>query len=92
MHIADDMPDVDPSWPVLEDPASYAYIRPEGGGLLIGLFEGDAACWSPSSPLPSSFSFGELDPNWDRLVPFLDKAMSRVPISKEVGMKKLFCG
>ena len=26
---------VDPSWPVLEDPSSHAYIRPEGGGLMV---------------------------------------------------------
>ena len=25
--ITDPMPDVDPSWPVVEDPASYTYIR-----------------------------------------------------------------
>jgi hypothetical protein len=30
------------SWPVLEDPASYAYFREEGGGLMVGLFEAAA--------------------------------------------------
>ena len=30
--LTEPMDDVDPSWPVLEDPSSYAYIRPEGGG------------------------------------------------------------
>ena len=34
--ITDAMPEVDPSWPVIEDPSSHAYIRPEGGGLMVG--------------------------------------------------------
>ncbi len=37
--ITDKMPEVDPTWPVVEDPASFAYIRPEGGGMMVGLFE-----------------------------------------------------
>ena len=39
------MADVDASWPVVEDPSSHTYIRPEGGGLMVGLFEPDAAAW-----------------------------------------------
>ena len=31
--------EVDSSWPVLEDPASYGYYREEGGGLMLGMFE-----------------------------------------------------
>ena len=27
--ITDTMPEVDPNWPVIEDPSSYTYIRPE---------------------------------------------------------------
>lgn len=38
------------------------------------------------------FSFGEIEPDWDRMMPFLDKAMNRVPASLNVGMKKFFCG
>ena len=43
--LTDTMADVDPSWPVIEDPSSHTYIRPEGGGLMVGLFEPDAAAW-----------------------------------------------
>ena len=31
---------------VIEDPSSYCYIRPEGSGLMVGLFEPDAASWN----------------------------------------------
>ena len=41
---------------------------------------------------PTDFSFGEIPPDWDRMGPYLEKAMSRVPISMEAGIRKFFCG
>jgi len=89
--ITDAMPDVDSNWPVIEDPANYAYIRPEGAGLMVGLFEGEAAAWNVES-IPDTFSFGEISPDWERMAPFLEAAMSRVPTTMEVGAKTFFCG
>jgi len=42
--------------------------------------------------VPDSFSFGELDPDWERISPYLEQAMGRVPASLEVGARRLFCG
>ena len=89
--ITDSMPDVDPSWPVVEDPASYTYIRPEGGGLMVGLFEPVAAAWNVKS-IPQQFAFGEIEPDWERMAPFVEKAMNRVPATLKAGVKKFFCG
>ena len=80
-----------PNMPVLEDPGAYGYYREEGGGLMVGLFEPVCAPWKVGG-IPEDFSFGELPPDWERMTPFLERAMSRVPITAEVGMKKLFCG
>ena len=80
-----------PNMPVLEDPGAYGYYREEGGGLMVGLFESTCAPWRVEG-IPEDFSFGELPPDWERMTPFLERAMSRVPITAEVGMKKLFCG
>jgi len=80
-----------PNMPVLEDPGAYGYYREEGGGLMVGLFEPVCAPWRVEG-IPEDFSFGELPPDWERVTPFLERAMSRVPITAEVGMKKLFCG
>jgi len=85
------MDDVDPTWPVVEDPSNYTYIRPEGGGLLVGLFEGEAAPWAVDRA-PEDFAFGEIDPDWDRVGPYLELATSRVPASAGAGVKTLFCG
>ena len=89
--VTDAIEEVDPSWPVIEDPSSYTYIRPEGDGLMVGLFESEAAVWNPEE-IPSTFSFGEIEPDWERMGPYVMKAMERVPRSMEVGVKKFFCG
>ena len=78
--------------PILRDPDRRAYYREEGGGkLMIGLFEDVAAPWGENG-IPSGFSFDELPPDWDRMMPYLEKAMGRVPISHDTGIQMLFCG
>ncbi len=77
--------------PIIEDPSCHGYYREETGGLMIGLFEPVCAPWMVDG-VPEDFSFGEIAPDWDRMTPFLEKAMSRIPISKEVGISKFFCG
>ncbi len=89
--ITDKIPEIDPKWPVLEDPSSYGYFREEVGGLMVGLFEPVCAPWKVEG-VPQDFSFGEITPDWDRMGPYVEKAMSRVPRSLEVGVKKFFCG
>jgi heterotetrameric sarcosine oxidase gamma subunit len=79
------------SLPVLEDPGAYGYFREEGGGLMIGLFEAVCAPWRVDG-IPDDFSFGTIPPDWDRMAPYLEKAMDRVPVSTEVGIRTLFCG
>ncbi|MCU0686885.1 MAG: FAD-dependent oxidoreductase [Polyangiaceae bacterium] len=79
------------SLPVLEDPGSYGYYREEVGGLMIGLFEPVCAPWKVEG-IPKDFSFGEIPPDWDRMGPYVEKAMRRIPVSLETGVKKFFCG
>lgn len=79
------------SFPVLEDPASYGYFREEVGGLMVGLFEPICAPWKVQG-VPDDFSFGEITPDWERMGPYVEKAMSRIPISLETGVRKFFCG
>jgi glycine cleavage system aminomethyltransferase T/glycine/D-amino acid oxidase-like deaminating enzyme len=90
--ITDAMPDVDPSWPVVEDSANCVYIRPEGPGLMLGFFETQGAAWNATT-IPKDFSFGEIEPDWDRMMPYLEQAMEkRIPAALEAGAKKFFCG
>jgi len=80
-----------PSMPVFEDPSRHAYYRDEVGGLMVGLFEPICAPWMVDV-IPQDFSFGEIEPDWDRMGPYVEKAMSRVPISLETGIRTFFCG
>ncbi len=89
--ITEEIDDIPKNMPVLEDPSHYGYYREEVGGLMIGLFEPVCAPWKINR-VPETFSFGEIEPDWDRMGPFLEKAMSRVPITQELGIKKFFCG
>jgi 4-methylaminobutanoate oxidase (formaldehyde-forming) len=89
--LTEEIPGISRDWPVLEDPASFGYFREEGGGLLLGLFEAVCAPWQVGR-VPDDFSFGELPPDWDRMGPYLEKAMGRIPISAETGITKFFCG
>lgn len=89
--ITENIDGISRQWPVLEDPANYGYYREEVGGLMVGLFEPVSAPWRVDG-IPDNFSFGELEPDWERMTPFLESAMSRVPVSLDSGIKKFFCG
>ena len=80
-----------PDAPVFEDPASYGYYREEGGGMMVGLFEPAAAAWKVDG-IPRDFSFGEIPPDWDRMGPFVERAIARVPVVETVGIRTFFCG
>jgi len=77
--------------PVFSDLDRYAYYREEVGGMLLGLFEPVAAPWGLDG-IPKDFTFGEISPDWDRMMPYLEEAMKRIPILETVGIHKFFCG
>ncbi len=89
--ITEAMDGLDPAWPVIEDPGNYGYYREEVGGLLIGLFEAVCAPWKVEG-IPDNSSFTTLPPDWDRMAPYLEAAMSRVPASLDTGIRTFFCG
>jgi 4-methylaminobutanoate oxidase (formaldehyde-forming) len=89
--ITEAIKDLPQNMPVLEDPSAYGYYRQEGGGLMVGLFEPVCAPWKIEGA-PTDTPYLDLEPDWERMGPYLETAMSRVPITSRVGMKKFFCG
>jgi len=89
--LTDTVPGMDQDLPVIEDPDNYGYYRPEGDGMLVGLFEPVGAPWSLDG-VPRSFSFGRLPPDWDRMAPYLGPALDRIPVLAETGVRTFFCG
>ena len=80
-----------PDLPVVEDPDRYGYYREEAGGILVGLFEPEAAPWSLDR-IPQDLGFAVLPPDWERMGGFLSDAMDRFPRLHEAGIKTFFCG
>jgi heterotetrameric sarcosine oxidase gamma subunit len=89
--ITEPIRDLPRNMPVLEDPSAYGYYRQEGGGLMVGLFEPKCAPWKVEGA-PTDMPYADLEPDWERMAPYLETAMARVPITSQVGMKKFFCG
>jgi len=89
--ITDQIEGIDPAWPVIEDPANYGYYREEVGGLMIGLFEPVCAPWKVEG-IPCDASFTTLQPDWDRMGPYVEAAISRVPAVYNTGIRTFFCG
>ena len=58
---------------------------------MIGLFEPVCAPWRVEG-IPADASFLSLPPDWDRMGPFVEAAMSRVPVAFEAGIRTFFCG
>ena len=77
--------------PVVRDPHSSCYLRQEGKGLLIGIYEKDAKCWALDG-MDWKFNMELLEPELDRLEGHLKKGMDRIPQFRDVGIKKMICG
>ena len=77
--------------PVVRDPVSSCYLRQEGKGLLIGIYEKNAKCWALDG-MDWKFNMELLEPELDRLEEHLDKGMNRIPQFRDVGIKKIICG
>ena len=89
--ISEPVQGVHPLLPILRDPGNSAYVREEAGKLMVGLFEPVAKPWGESG-IPEDFCFGDLPPDTDRIYPYIERAMRRVPLLTGTGIKLLFCG
>jgi len=77
--------------PVVRDPISSCYLRQEGKGLLIGIYEKNSKCWALDG-MDWKFDMELLEPELDRLEEHLIKGMDRIPQFRDVGIKKIICG
>ncbi len=81
-------------FPVIRDPYASAYIRQEQKSGLVGIYEqvGMTEAWAPRG-FPNWDSDSELFPDdLDRLMPWLGRAMERMPVLEEAGIKRIVNG
>lgn len=89
-----DFVDRDEEIPVMRDPYASAYLRQEQKSGLIGIYEKEnmAEAWAPKG-YPNWESDSELFPeNIERLMPWLGRAMERMPIFEQAGLKRIVNG
>lgn len=77
--------------PILRDPGRAAYAREEAGKIMLGFFEPVAAPWAVDG-IPEAFCFDEIQPDWERMEPYIERAMQRLPILLDSGIRQFFCG
>jgi dimethylglycine dehydrogenase len=80
-----------PEMGVLRESDSSWYMREENGGLLLGPYEiGAPACYVDGPSDESEYELFQED--LDRLMPYIETAIERVPAFGEVGIKQVYNG
>lgn len=81
--------------PVMRDPATAGYYRQEQKAGLVGIYEHTGACeaWATRGGWPEWSSENELfEGDLDRIAPWLEKALERMPIFANAGIKRIING
>ncbi|KAG1694717.1 4-methylaminobutanoate oxidase (formaldehyde-forming) [Nymphon striatum] len=89
--VTEKMPNLQDHLPTMRDMDGYCYYKPEGGQLLVGMFEPGAKPWGMNG-IPEDFSFDQIPDDFDHLEPYLESAMNRIPELQETGLQLFFNG
>jgi dimethylglycine dehydrogenase len=76
---------------VLRESDSSWYLREENGGFILGPYEVGAPCCYVDGPDDQS-EYELFQEDLDRLGPYIEAAIARVPAFGEVGIKKVYNG
>ncbi|MEF3047018.1 FAD-dependent oxidoreductase [Pseudotabrizicola sp. L79] len=86
---------IDTELPVMRDPATAGYYRQEQKAGLVGIYEhfGAKEAWAARGGFPEWQSENELfEGDIDRISPWLEKALERMPIFANAGIKRIING
>jgi dimethylglycine dehydrogenase len=92
--VTDDIPEVynhASELPHMMDPAGETYLRQEGRGLVIGIYEQKAVPWAVNGT-PWDFGHELLNNDLDRVAEPLEAAFRRYPVLGRAGMKRIING
>ena len=92
--VTDDLPEVherDTELPHCMDPAGESYLRQEGRGLVVGMYEQRCELWAVDGT-PEDFGHELLPEKIDRIADKLDVAYERYPILRTAGVKRVISG
>ena len=92
--VTDDIPEVyerETELPHALDPAGETYLRQEGRGLVIGIYEHDCEPWAVDGT-PWEFGHELLPDNLERIAQPLEQAYHRYPCLETAGIKRVING
>jgi len=92
--VTDDIPEVyerDRELPHVMDPAGESYLRQEGRGLVIGMYEQPCELWAIDGT-PWDFGPELLPDKLERIADTLDIAYRRYPVLEKAGIKRVVSG
>ena len=92
--VTDDLPEVyerETELPHCMDPAGESYLRQEGRGLVIGMYEQRCELWAVDGT-PRDFGHELLPEKIDRIADKLDIAYERYPILQTARVKRIISG
>jgi sarcosine dehydrogenase len=76
---------ISPDLPTLRDPDARIYLKPEGGGLVVGGWEqGTRAPWQE---IPRDFGASLLAPDHERFAVLAEAAAHRIPVFGSLGIQ-----
>ena len=80
--------------PVMRDPHCSSYYRQEQKSGLIGIYEHEDTeeAWKEQGGPAWDSTFELFEPQLDRILPYLERVMERMPIFAEAGIKKVVNG
>ena len=89
--VTEPIPGLPRDLPVMRDPDNFIYAREDAGKLLLGCFEPVAKPWGADG-IPEDFCFDQLPDDFEHFRPVLDRAMHRLPILQQTGIRLFFNG
>ena len=90
--VTEDAPELaDTRLPLLRDPDVSYYLRQERAGFLLGPYEAQATPMWEETP-PADYAFKLAADDLDRLGPYIEDAMRRVPLLSRLGVKRVVNG
>lgn len=89
--VTDPIPDLPRDLPSLRVPDECAYYKEDAGKIVLGCFEPKAKPWGAEG-IPEDFCFDELPEDFAHFEPILERAVQRMPLLAEAGIRTFFNG
>src|SRR5690606_15666201 len=89
--VTDPIADLPSNLPSLRVPDECTYYKKDAGKIVLGCFEPKAKPWGGDG-IPEDFCFDELPEDIAHFEPILEKAIERMPLLSEAGIRTFFNG